>query len=351
MKKTSRFSRVVECLLLSFVGILTAGVTSQAYAAGAPTKNESLDELHEKAKKEGGKLNLYASLSGSSIDVILPAFQKRFPGITVDHIDATGDKLIARIVAEGRGGRVLADAFGGGLSYIAQMAEQKLLQPLVIPEAAAYPATLKSDFWLATDAQFFIIGLNTNLVKKGEEPKGFEDLANPKWKGALMGESRDFQLLLGLAKGKYKSDEKATDVIKRIALNQAEFHRGHSQLIELLVAGQRPVCFTCYAHHFPPRMKKGAPILPLLVEGVGEIGGSVGIVKGAPHPNTALLWARWVGSEEGQRVYAQAGETPAHPHVEPIEKVRPAAAYMLGQDEVKEFPKYDKLWKEIFQLR
>jgi iron(III) transport system substrate-binding protein len=337
--------------LLSFVGILTAGVTSQAYAAGAPTKNESLDELHEKAKKEGGKLNLYASLSGSSIDVILPAFQKRFPGITVDHIDATGDKLIARIVAEGRGGRVLADAFGGGLSYIAQMAEQKLLQPLVIPEAAAYPATLKSDFWLATDAQFFIIGLNTNLVKKGEEPKGFEDLANPKWKGALMGESRDFQLLLGLAKGKYKSDEKATDVIKRIALNQAEFHRGHSQLIELLVAGQRPVCFTCYAHHFPPRMKKGAPILPLLVEGVGEIGGSVGIVKGAPHPNTALLWARWVGSEEGQRVYAQAGETPAHPHVEPIEKVRPAAAYMLGQDEVKEFPKYDKLWKEIFQLR
>ena len=349
--KASRLARVILHILLTFVGISTGGVTLQAYAAGAPTKSDSLDELHENAKKEGGKLNLYASLSQNSIDVILPAFQKRFPGVTVDHTDATGDKLIARIVAEGRGGRVIADAFGGGLSYIAQMAELKLLQPLVIPETAAYPAQLKSDFWLATDAQFFIIGWNTNLVKKGEEPKGFEDLANPKWKGALMGESRDFQLLLGLARGKYKNDEKAIDLVKRIALNQAEFHRGHSQLIEFLVAGQRPVCFTCYAHHFPPRVKKGAPIQPLLVEGVGEIGGSVGIVKGAPHPNAALLWARWVGSEEGQRVYAQAGETPAHPHVEPIDKVRPTAAYMLGQDDVKEFPKYDKLWKEIFQIR
>ena len=349
--KARRRSRVKIYLLLAFVGISLAGMKSQTYAAGAPTKGESVDELHEKAKKEGGKLNLYASLSQNSIEVILPAFQKRFPGITVDHFDATGDKLIARIVAEGRGGRVIADAFGGGLSYIAQMAEQKLLQPLAIPETAAYPAQLKSDFWLATDTQFFVIGWNTNLVKKGEEPKGFEDLTNPKWKGALMGESRDFQVLLGLAKGKYKSDEKAIDLVKRIAVNQAEFHRGHSQLIELLVAGQRQVCFTCYAHHFPPRVKKGAPIQPLLVEGVGEIGGSVGIVKGAPHPNTALLWARWVGSEEGQRAYAQAGETPAHPQVEPTEKVRPAAAYMLGQDEVKEFPKYDKLWKEIFQIR
>ena len=347
MMNGTRSIRLTIFALLLFIGV--TGVKD--YAAAAQAKAESFDELHEKAKKEGGKLNLYASLSQNSIDVILPAFQKRFPGVTVDHTDATGDKLIARIVAEGRGGRVLADAFGGGLSYIAQIAEQKLLQPLSIPEAAAYPATLKNEFWMATDTQYFVIGWNTGLVKKGEEPKSFEDLANPKWKDALMGESHDFQLLLGLAKGKYKNDETAIDLLKRIALNQVEFHRGHSQLIEFLVAGQRPVCFTCYAHQFPPRMKKGAPIQLLLVEGVGEIGGSVGVVKGAPHPNTALLWARWVISEEGQRVYAQAGETPAHPHVKPVEKVRPSTAYMLGQDDVKEFPKYDKIWKEIFQLR
>jgi iron(III) transport system substrate-binding protein len=234
---------------------------------------------------------------------------------------------------------------------MAQASEQKLLAPLTLPEASAYPAQMKSEFWIATDTQFYISGWNTNLVKKGEEPKSFEDLANPKWQNSLMGEPRDFQLLIGLAKRKYNNDEKAIDLLKKIAATQVEFHKGHSQLAEFLVAGQRPICFTCYAHHFPPRMKKGAPIQSLLTEGVGEVGGAVSILRGAPHPNTALLWARWAISEEGQKVYAQAGETPAHPNVEPLEKVRPTAAYMLTIDDIKEFPKYEKLWKEIFQIR
>ncbi|MSP37398.1 MAG: extracellular solute-binding protein [Deltaproteobacteria bacterium] len=335
-------------LILALVSVIIS--TASARAASALAKSESLAEIYERAKKEG-QLTIYAALSANSIDVIFAAFRKRFPGVTIDHIDLTGDKLIARIVTEARGGRVLADVFGSALPYTMQITEQKMLEPLAIPEMAAYPASLKSDFWFATDTQFFITGWNTNLVKKGDEPKNFEDLANPKWKDKLMGESRDFQLLVGLAKGKYKNDDKALDLIKRIALNQPEFHRGHSQLAEFLVAGQSAVCFTCYAHHFPPRVKKGAPVQALLSEGVGEIGGSVGILKGAPHPAAALLWARWVASEEGQRVYAQAGETPAHPKVEPVEKIRPASAYMLSQDDVKEFPRYEKLWKEVFQIR
>lgn len=321
------------------------------FAASAPAKAESLDQLYERAKKEGGKLSIYAALSQKSMDVILPAFMKRFPGVTIDHFDATADKLIARHTAELRGGRVLADVFGGALPYMAQMAEQKLIEPIALPEAAAYPAQLKSEHWVATDTQFYIIGWNTNLVKKGEEPKGFEDLVNPKWKDIIMGEPRDYQLLIGLAKRKYNNDDRAIDLFKKIAANQVEFHRGHSQLVEFLVAGQRAVCFTCYAHHFPPRVKKGAPIQSLLTEGVGEVGGAVSILKGAPHPNAAMLWARWAISEEGQRVYAQAGETPAHPNVEPQEKIRPTATYMLSLDDGKEFPRYEKLWKEIFQIR
>lgn len=336
--------------IVALVGASVLGF-STVFAAGAPGAVESIDQLYEKVKKEGGKLTVYAALSARSMEVILPAFLKRFPGVTLDHIDATADQLLARISTEARGGRVLGDVFGGALPYMAQISDQKLLAPLALPEAAAYPAHMKSDFWVATDTQFYIVGWNTNMVKKGDEPRNFEDLAQAKWKNNLMAEPRDFQMLIGLAKRKYGSDEKAIDLLRKIAANQVEFHKGHSQLVEFLVAGQRPVCFTCYAHHFPPRVKKGAPIQPLLSEGVGEVGGAVSVIKGAPHPNAALLWARWAVSEEGQRVYAQAGETPAHPNVEPVEKVRPAAAYMLTIDDIKEFPRYEKLWKEIFQIR
>ena len=309
---------IVLCVLVSVLALPAA-------AASAPGAGESIDQLYEKAKKDG-KLTLYAPLSARSMEVILPGFMKRFPGVTVNHIDSTPNQLLARVLAEARGGRVLADVFGGSLPYMAQISEQKLIAPLTVPEAAVYPANMKSDFWVATDTQFYIAGWNTNLVKKGDEPKSFEDLGSPKWKSNLIGEDRDYQMLVAFAKRKYNNDEKAIELFKKIAANQVEFHRGHSDLIELLVGGQSAVCFTCYSHHFPPRVKKGAPI-------------------------QALLWARWAISEEGQRVWAQAGETPAHPHVEPLEKVRPTATYMLTIDDIKEFPKYEKIWKEIFQIR
>lgn len=348
LKQTSVFRSFVQ--IFALFSIFAPGLYA-ATAASAPGKGESIDELYDKAKKEGGQLSLYIAFSAQSEEIILPAFKKRFPAIQVNHLDATSDKLVARAVAEARGGRVIGDVFGGTPLYLAQMGEQKLLTPLALPEAAAYPANLKGNEWVATDTQFFIAAWNTNLIKKGEEPRQFEDFADAKWKSKLIAEPRDFQLLMGLAKRKYKSDEKAVELLKKIAANGVEFHKGHSQLVEFLVAGQAPACLTCYSHHFPPRMKKGAPISPMLTEGVGEVGGSVAILRGAPHPNAALLWARWAISEDGQRIYAQAGETPAHPSVEPMEKTRPATIYMLPADEVKEFPKYEKLWKEIFQLR
>ena len=110
----------------------------------------------------------------------------------MNHIDATADKLVARVVAEQRGGRIIGDVFGGTPGYLAQMTEQKLLAPLTLPEATAYPAMLKGAEWVATDTQYFIAGWNTSLVKGGDEPKQFEDFADPKWKGKLIADPATF---------------------------------------------------------------------------------------------------------------------------------------------------------------
>lgn len=174
--------QLLTCAIL-LTGLIVIGAAAAAAPAASLSKAETLDELYEKVKKEGGQLTLYIALSARSEEIILPIFKKRFPAIQVNHIDATSDKLVARIVAEQRGGKVFGDVFGGTPGYLAQMSEQKLLTPLTIPEAAAYPALLKGSEWVATDTQFFIAGWNTGLVKKGEEPAQFEDFADPKWKG------------------------------------------------------------------------------------------------------------------------------------------------------------------------
>jgi ABC-type Fe3+ transport system substrate-binding protein len=117
-----------------------------------------------------------------------------------------------------------------------------------------------------------------------------------------------------------------------------------------LSAGQAAACITCYSHHYPPRIKKGAPVNYMLTEGIASINATA-IFKDAPHPNTALLFARWVASEEGQKVWSAGGRTPSHPKVEPVEKTRTQKIYPISATDIKEYPRYEKIWKEIFNLR
>ena len=330
------------------IGSFLAGalLVTTVSMAGAQT----LEELHKAALKEGGTVNFYGTLAQINAERILPVFEKRFPGLKVNHVDATADKLAARAITEARGGRVLADVFQMALENVLQVIDQKLVVDWLPPEAGVYPANFKSANWLAADMVIITASWNTTLVKKEDEPKQFDDFADPKWKGKMIAEGRDVELLIGLARHKYKNDEKAFDFVRKLAANNVEFHKGHSELAEFLVAGQAAACVTCYAHHYPPRIKKGAPLGYMLTEGIATITANA-LAKDAPHPNAARLFYRWSASEEGQKAYAAGGRLPPHPKVEPVEKIRPAVLYPIGTDEIKDWKKYEKVWKEIFKLR
>src|SRR5438874_5320344 len=97
-KKNGSIERATFISTIALALILCVACAGKVFAAQA----DSLDQLYEKAKKEG-KITLYAPLSPQTMSVLPAAFMKRFPGITVDHIDATSDKLIARVLAEQKG--------------------------------------------------------------------------------------------------------------------------------------------------------------------------------------------------------------------------------------------------------
>src|SRR5215467_6622212 len=326
-------STVIASITVLLVSCALSGFLSTVSA-------QSLDEIHKQALKEGGTLNFYGTLAQINAEKILPVFEKRFPGIKVNHVDATADKLVARAITEARGGRVIGDVFQGSLENGLQLQQQGLLMERVLPEAAAYPDSLKGKDWIASNVIYFVGAWNTGLVRKEDEPKGFEDFADPKWKGKLIAEPRDVEILIGLSK-KYKSEEQAIALLKKQrTFGACRVSRG----------GTAAACFTCYSHHFPLRIKKGAPLNYFLSEGAPAVD-STTILKGAPHPNTALIFARWATSEEGQKAYAQGGRTPAHPKIEPVEKTRPEKSYFVGVADIKEWSKYEKIWKGIFNLR
>jgi hypothetical protein len=103
-------------------------------AAGAQGSGESIDQLYEKVKKEAGKLAIYAALSARSMEIILPAFLWRFPAVTLDHIDATADQLLARIAAEERGGRVIGDVLAASCLTWRRSATRSCLRRWRLPK-------------------------------------------------------------------------------------------------------------------------------------------------------------------------------------------------------------------------
>jgi iron(III) transport system substrate-binding protein len=167
-------------LLLAFCFVIVSLLL--VYQSSAPS--QTIDEAYNLALKEGGTVNFYGTLAQINAVKILPVFEKRFPGIKVNHIDATADKLAARAITEARGGRTLGDVFQGSLENVVQVYDQGLILDKTPPEAAVYPANLKGSYWVTTNLIFFIGAWNTNLVRKEDEPKSFEDFADPSGKAS-----------------------------------------------------------------------------------------------------------------------------------------------------------------------
>jgi iron(III) transport system substrate-binding protein len=64
--------------------------------------------LYERARKEGQVL-VYSSFNAAEFVSLKDAFEKRYPGVKVEHLRLAGAKLMQRILAEHQAGSNLAD--------------------------------------------------------------------------------------------------------------------------------------------------------------------------------------------------------------------------------------------------
>lgn len=117
-----------------------------------------MDQLYKKALTEGGTVNFYGTLAQINAEKILPVFEKTFPGIKVNHVDATSDRLVTRAIAEARGGKVIGDILQVNLIDAVQAYKNNLLAEQSLPEAKEYPEGLKGSFWLASDLDIYLGG-------------------------------------------------------------------------------------------------------------------------------------------------------------------------------------------------
>src|SRR5713101_4796657 len=171
----ARLTSTIACALAASLATLA---TSVAHAADAA--------LIEAAKKEG-EVNWYSTqIISQLVRPVTAAFEKKYPGIKVRSTRANATETAVKILNESRAGRPQSDVFDGTTTVVPLKKEGYVLQWL--PEAAKdYPADLRDPegYWVANNLFIITPGFNTSLVPKGTEPRTYQDLLNPKWRGKM----------------------------------------------------------------------------------------------------------------------------------------------------------------------
>jgi len=340
---------------IRFAAILLASLSvSAAHAQSATDAVFHLNgpdreaKLAAQAKKEG-KIVLYTSLAPSESKPLAEAFEKKY-GVKVELWRALSDKVVQRTIAEARAHRNDVDVVETNGPEMDMMAREKVFEAYDTPYLADLPsnAVPPGHLWLPDRMNFFVVGFNTDKVKRSEIPATYEGFLDPKWKGKLGIEATDQEWMATLVKA--MGEQKGMDFFRKLAAMKPDMRKGHVLIAKLVSAGEVPVCLSCYNSNIISLKRKGAPVDFVPVQPVAARPQGIGVAKAAPHPAAAVLFADFVLSPEGQKLYESMGRVPASTKVK--SELNDFPFTMMDPDIVlKEEDKWQKVWDQLFMQR
>ena len=251
------------------------------------------------AKAEGGELAVYHVYP--ALTKVVAAFSKKY-GIEAKLWRSSSETVLQRLVSEARGGRFEADVVQNNAPENEAACRERLFlevrspaQANVIPEAV--PA---NHCWVGFTLDVFIAAYNTSKVRKDDLPSSYEDLLNPRWKGAIAVEADDSGWFgaLAAAMGEEKTHKLFANLV---STNGLAVRKGHSLLANLVASGDVPLALDTYSWTPEQLKEKSAPIEVLPLAPVMAQFSTIAVVKRAKHPYTALLFYDFL-LDEGQKV-------------------------------------------------
>jgi iron(III) transport system substrate-binding protein len=304
--------------------------------------------LVEQAKQEG-TVSFYTSLAPTESKPLSAAFEKKY-GIKVELWRSQSERVVQRVVSEAKAGRHAMDVVATNGPEMESLAREQVLTPYFTPHAVDLPPASipKHRLWLPDRLQFFVVGYNTNLVKRADLPDSIRGFADPKWKGKLGIEAGDAEWMGTLVKKWGEAEGMA--FFRKLSEMRPEVRKGHPLMAQLVSAGEIPVLLTAYSANVETLKRKGAPIDYAPIDAIARAQG-IGISKNAPHPAAALLFVDFVlSAEDGQALYEKMGRPPVNRKVKSrltnFEHVYLDPVTVLDESE-----KWDKLWSELFLKR
>ena len=257
-----------------------------------------------KGAREEKEVLFYGTTPVTQVAVLRKSFNARYPFVELKHFYGLRQQILNKALSEFRGGAQLADVLMTDLSYGSLFVKEGVSHPVTTPEVKRYvhgsydPAGNWYTMYLLSMALMY----NRNMVKPADVPRSYQDLLDPKWKGKMVFDPEAAYVMAAMEHAWGK--EKARDYLARLAKQNLILMRGSALSTQLVAAGEHPIGILVNGETTAEIREKGAPIgFSILAPKIIKPNGFF-VAKRSPHPHTALLFADWALSEEGQRVLA-----------------------------------------------
>ena len=263
-------------------------------------------QVIDAAKKEGTVVFYSAAVGAPATAKIQAAFKAKY-GITMEVLQARSSELTERIRTEQVSGKRLGDVSHNGASVTERQLSDGVFMPYgTLPNVARLASQFPTD---GTRVPVYLIHFgilaNTSLVKTSDEPKSWQDLLDPKWKGKIL--SDDMRALgSGSALFTATHEKLGRQFHERLAAQQLEFTRDVRGSQRRIARGEYPLFIPFNVADI--LTLKGLPVKFIVPEeGAVYVVFDCAILKGAPHPNAARLLLDFMLSDEVQLIYANTG--------------------------------------------
>ena len=284
------------------------------------------------AKKEG-KL-VYWGTDAETAPKIVKSFEAKYPFMKgkIEFWDANSNEVVERIVTEAKAGRFSPDFISMSEDWYNRLNEAGLLMKYDWSNVKGWRTDVQPDhgLWANVAIDPRPAYYNTEVLKPADAPKSLDGLINAKYKGmsALSSASEEFPFIYAYfwRQGNNLAWEKSFDFFRRLVkTTEPRIVDGYTGPTRLLAAGEFGLFHIGLFSRAYQMLNKGAPLSLVPLDPMYGSVRAFAILKNAPHPNAAKLYAHWITTSEGSVTYADLlGKFPYDPSAENAKPVKVA---------------------------
>jgi iron(III) transport system substrate-binding protein len=324
-------------------------------ATGFLTPAWAQDAVDAAKAKAEGKVVWYTSTPIEEAQKIAELFRAQ-TGISVELFRSGGSQILSRFQQEINAGRVAVDVLTHSDPAAARAMTKKGLFVAFRPrnfEHVPDAAKAADGSFIGQRLNMMTHYLRTDKVAPADEPKTWDDLTAPKYKGKLAMADPSFTSLQVSVVG-MMSKQRGWGFYEKLRQNDVMIVPGNQQVSDLIKRSERLIAIGALDSYAADLKAAGHPIKTLYPsDGVFVIPSPTAVVKGSPNPAAAKLFAQFMIGDEVQSLFPADGGYSAR-----IDIVAPAGSpdlkslniIAVDDDYVeREGARIKKQFNEIFQ--